>query len=272
MSRSNTIRLIRRIAGALVAGALIGFTGPAIAQEETPPSPTPTLAASAAAIVRPGQNETVQGVVTLMGTAVDPAFQSYVLEVAPDPSPSDFDWPNIQPPVTQQVRNGVVGQWDTTGVPDGRYFVRLVMTVGEGEEQTLITSDQVRVTVANSTATPLPVQATSTLTPIPGTVTPGPSPTPLIEMPPTRTPRPTSTPGGPTSTPAPAPLTAPDSPLRPERLRRAAWRGVDIALAIFALLAVYSIGRAAARGTLRENWRTFKAEIWNPLIEGLKRK
>jgi hypothetical protein len=264
--------MIRRIAGVLTVGALIGFAAQAHAQEETPPPPTPTLATSAAEIVRPAENETVQGVITLVGTAVDPAFQSYVLEIAPDPSARDFDWPNLQSPVTQQVRDGVIGQWDTSGVPDGRYFIRLVMTVGEGADQTLIVSDEVRVTVANSTATPLPLQATSTITAVPGTLTPGPSPTSLIEMPPTRTPRPTSTPGGPTDTPEPAPLSAPDSPLRPERLRQAAWNGVKIALAIFGLLAAYAIGRAAVRGTLRAGWRSFKSDIWNPLIEGLRRK
>lgn len=272
MSPSLTTRTIHRVLGGLLAGLLAGWASPALAQTDEPPSPTPTPS-SAAEISSPAENATLEGIITISGTAIDPAFESYVVEVAPDPSPSDFDWPDVQPPVTQQVRNGPLGQWDTRDVADGRYFLRVVVTVeGPAGETTEIVGDPVRVQVANATPTPLPLQPTATPSPVPGTPTPGPSPTPLIQMPPTRTPRPTATPGGPTNTPEPAPLTAPDSPLRPERLRLAAWRGVQITLGVFALLAVYFIGRAAARGTLRRGWREFKAEVWNPLIEGLRRK
>lgn len=272
MSSSDLKRVLHLTLAGLAAGLLAGWADPARAQTDEPPSPTP-LPTSAAEISSPAENAILEGVITISGTALDPAFESYVVEVAPDPSPSNFDWPDVQPPVTQQVRGGALGQWDTRDVPDGRYFLRVVVTVeGPDGEPSEIVGEAVRVQVANATPTPLPLQPTATPSPVPGTPTPGPSPTPLIQMPPTRTPRPTATPGGPTNTPEPAPLTAPDSPLRPERLRQAAWRGVQITLGVFVLLAIYFIGRAASRGTLRRSWREFKAEVWNPLIEGLRRK
>ncbi|HEC21295.1 MAG TPA: hypothetical protein ENI95_00090 [Chloroflexi bacterium] len=221
-----------------------------------------------AVIASPQYNETISGVVQITGTAIDPAFSFYQLEYALNPPQGEESWFPIQPPVAQQVRDGVLGIWDTTLVVDAEYVLRLRVI---RSDETVI-EDQVRVRVANATATPLPtLPPPPSPTPEPGTPTPGPSPTPLIQQPPTRTPRPTATPGGPTPTPIP-PAADEDSPFRPEALRRAALRGALGALAVFGLLGLYGLFRAARRGQLRVTLWRFRREVINPLINSLSRR
>lgn len=219
---------------------------------------------SLAIITEPQDNDVLTGSALIYGTAAGADFRFYQLEYIPDPAPSDTPWVSIQPPVAQQVNNGVLGLWDTTALADGRYLLRLRVVRGDGSE----IGDEVSVRIVNATATPTPtLRPTATITPTPGTPTPGPSPTPLIWQPPTRTPRPTATPGGPTPTPPP-PET--DSPLRPDRLRQAAWDGVKMALGAFGALGIYSLMRAARRGELRSGWRRLRREVLNPLFNSLR--
>lgn len=218
-----------------------------------------------AVITEPQDDDVLIGTVLIYGTAADTDFRFYMLEYIPDPALSGMDWTPLQPPVAQQVSDGVLALWDTTALPDGHYRLRLRVVRGDGSE----ISDEVHVQIVNATPTPTPtVRPTATLTPTPGTPTPGPSPTPLIWQPPTRTPRPTATPGGPTPTPLPLPEVA--SPLRPDRLRQAALDGVKMALGAFAALGIYSLLRAAWRGELRSGWRRLRREVIRPLINGIR--
>jgi hypothetical protein len=213
-------------------------------------------------ITAPAQNDRVSGVVMIVGTVIDPNFVFYQLEYALEPLAGEPIWMMLQPPVTQQVREGVLGVWDTTLVADGRYLVRLQVARADGTLAQYV----LRVEVANATPTPSPtIPPPPTPTPLPGTPTPGPSPTPLIWQPPTRTPRPTATPGGPTLTPTPFDVN--NSPLDPNRLRGAAWTGVKIALGAFGFLALYSLVRAAVRGQLRVILWRFRREVINPLFD-----
>lgn len=187
-------------------------------------------------ITSPAVGEVVSGVVQISGTAIDSAFAHYELAYALDPPITEESWISIQPPITQQVRDGILGAWDTTPLVDGRYLIRLRIVRNDEESPTV--EEIVRVQVSNATATPLPtLPPAPSATALPDTPTPGPSPTPLIQQPPTRTPRPTPTPGGPTATPEP--LNLEDSPFRPDRLRHAAVRGGLIALGMFCLLGIY---------------------------------
>jgi hypothetical protein len=146
----------------------------------------------------------------------------------------------------------VLGAWDTTLLADGPYLLRLeVVRQDETTQSTLI-----QVMVINATPTPLP---TLPPTPTPTTTpTAGPTPTPLIHQPPTRTPRPTMTPGGPTPTPRPSRRS---SPFDSAQLRSAACNGVYITLAAFALLGLYVGLRKAARGRVRIWWYRFWQRI-----------
>jgi hypothetical protein len=261
----NALPVILGLIAALLASVQTALAGPV--QQDDDETPTPESGESRILISSPQPGDSLSGWVTIIGTAVDPDFRSYTLEYAPDPTPSDVPWTEIQPPVEQQVRDGTLGAWDTTSLEDGYYILRLVIERNDGES----TDYEIHILVSNATATPLPtLPPTPTATSIPGTATPGPSPTPLIWQPPTRTPRPTATPGGPTSTPQP--LLQQDSPLSPNRLRQAAIRGIYIALIAFGMLAFYSMLRLAVRGELRERWWTFRKELINPLIDALSRK
>lgn len=215
---------------------------------------------SEVAITSPVEGETLRGVVAITGTTADPQFNFYELEFAADPPSEANPWTALQPPVAQQVRDGILGVWDTTTVADGRYHIRLRVTRLDNS----VVEVSVGVVVVNATATPLPTPLpTFTATPPPGTPTPGPSPTPLIIQPPTRTPRPTATPGGPTATPQPFDPEA--SPFQPARLRRAAWTGVWLTIMVFTALGGYAGWRAYRRGELR-NWRKqLNTELIEPL-------
>ncbi len=215
-------------------------------------------------IDQPASREVVSGVVTITGTATGPGFRQYRLEVAPDPSLAD-DWQPVQGAVGQQVQDGILGQWDTTGVADGAYILRLVVIYENGAQAA---DYEVRLSVVNATATALPAPTTATPTAEPGTPTPGPSPTPLIEQPPTRTPRPGA--AGRADPPETGPR-APESPLARPRLVRAAWRGVLWALLAFALIATYTAARLAARGELGERVQGFRREIVTPVLNALRR-
>jgi hypothetical protein len=216
-------------------------------------------------IISPAENQVISGAIQIVGTAIDSAFSHYELDYAAEPIVDD-EWTAVQPAIGQQVRESILGAWDTTQVEDGVYRIRLRVVRQDGST----VDDHVRVQVVNATATPLPTPLpTFTPTPPPGTATPGPSPTPLIWQPPTRTPRPTETPGGPTLTPTRVSLE--DSPFHPSRLRQAASTGVMVTLGVFGLLAFYALTKAALRGQLRSWWWRFKREVINPMMDSRRR-
>lgn len=247
MQRLLTLITLR--AAALAALASLLASVPAV--QAAPGSTASAQTGSRVEIASPSANTVVRGVVQITGTAIDPNFRHYELDWAPDPPVND-SWTPVQPPVAQQVQNGILGVWDTTTVPDGLYLIRLRLV--RHDELTL--ELQVRVQVSNATPTPRPSSTPlPTPTPRPGTPTPGPSPTPLIWQPPTRTPRPTAGPGTPTVTPVGADSEL--SPFNPARLRSAACSGAWLTLLAFVALGVYGSLRGAARGPLRVWWWRF---------------
>lgn len=136
-----------------------------------------------AKISAPANGSSLFGVVTISGTASSPTLQAYRLEYL-SLAGANAQWQAIGKPVSQQVVNSVLGQWDTRGLPDGAYQLRLRVTLRDGT----VLEDYVRdVKVNNQQPTPLPTippPPTATLLP-----TAGPSPSPLIQQPPTTTPR-----------------------------------------------------------------------------------
>jgi hypothetical protein len=266
MKHFNRVVTVLVVLAAAAAGLAVTHTAGAAGAWQSTPTPEPTPVDSRAVITDPGAGKNLSGVAAITGSAFAPDFDSYLLEYAPDPLPTDVEWLSVQPSIEQQVIRGVLGAWDTAEIADGRYILRL--TLNRTASDPIVY--EVRVQVSNATPTPAP-----TLTPQPTdtprvTVGPGqPTPTPLIQQPPTRTPRPTVTPGGPTATPAP--LVAGDSPLRPDRLVDAARRGVWIALIIFGVLGMYGLIRAAVRGTLRDGLLEVQHDVIHPLIDELRR-
>jgi hypothetical protein len=113
---------------------------------ETPvPAPTPTLPALPtllAEIQAPLDGDILAGLAPITGAAVGPSFASYSLEVL-----IDGIWAPISPdtPAVFTPTSGVLGQWDTTILPNGAYTLRLLVNGTGGE----VSIDSIAVTIAN---------------------------------------------------------------------------------------------------------------------------
>jgi len=162
-------------------------------------------------IREPVEGEIVSGNVTVIGSADTPAFVSYELQYGVSHDPGAFSAP-FWGPVSGPVIDGVLGEWDTTGLAEGPYTLRLVVRDQAGVEQ----EARIRLFIVPPTPTALPVEPTPTWTieaPTavqPPTVAP---PTATSELP-TSVPtvvEPTSAPP-PTDTPLPSPTVAPEEP------------------------------------------------------------
>jgi membrane peptidoglycan carboxypeptidase len=115
-------------------------------------------------IVSPTDNQTVLGVVQVQGSAssAPQTFSRYQLEVAPFGTDT---FTIVYGPSTTAQPSGVLGTWDTTGLTNGNYVLRLAMFAQNGG----FAFRTVAVTVNNPvpTATPIPTPLPlPTLTPI----------------------------------------------------------------------------------------------------------
>lgn len=184
------------LSGRALAALAILFTGAlaynAAVVEAAPPRIDCPRSDVEVRITNPKPNDTVSRAVQIEGSAKVPDFQSYQLAV----SPAGRDaYAPVGSEVRQPVVNGQLGVWDSAGVPEGGYSIRL--RVFDNARQ--YCEAFVSVTVNNKAATPTPFPTDEPPdTPIP----PGaPTSVPQIVLPgetpaPTRTPRATATPGG----------------------------------------------------------------------------
>ncbi len=188
-SVSCTLLALIAVIGLLAAAAPAWAAGPA----------SPLLQDSAAVITSPQSGQSVRGSVQITGSALHPAFQRYELYFTVEPGEN---WVFIGEARTNPVSNGVLGTWETGGLPDGNYSLRLRVVRQDGNYDEGFARN---IVVANTTPpTPTPtdtpafdVQATLP-PPIDSVVTPTPAATPtpaVIEQPdiPTPTPRPSPT-------------------------------------------------------------------------------
>ncbi len=136
-----------------------------------------------AKIAAPATGSTLFGVVQIVGTASSPTLQSYRLEYL-SLIEANAQWQPIGKPVSQQVVNNVLGQWDTTALPEGGYQLRLRLTLRNGDVLEDYARD-LKVSNRQPTALPtIPPPPTATFLP-----TAGPSPSPRIQQPPSATAR-----------------------------------------------------------------------------------
>lgn len=120
------------------------------------------------AITSPRENDQMGKIVAITGKADSPGFIAYRLEFAQNPP---LAWTLISRSETRQPGGGL-GLWNTTGLPDGTYTLRLVLEDKDrGELSTFVT---VRIGNAPGGAR--------------GTPTPRASATPIFRLPPTPTP------------------------------------------------------------------------------------
>ena len=104
-------------------------------QEPAPPAIVPvTCSDSRLAISSPGINQTVSGVVPITGRATHEQFSFYKLEVAPGASASQgFTWFDGSDRSGDggarggPVENGTLGHFNSAGVADGAYTIRLTV-------------------------------------------------------------------------------------------------------------------------------------------------
>jgi hypothetical protein len=103
---------------------------PVVVVEEPTPTPQPVVQSPAcpdgrSVISLPGVNQVVSGLVPIIGSATHEQFSFYKLEFAPGAGAGDgfvyFDG------TSAQVSGGVLGNFNSTGVPNGTYTIRLVV-------------------------------------------------------------------------------------------------------------------------------------------------
>jgi hypothetical protein len=193
-----------------------------------------------AAIASPLDGAIVSGIAPVSGTATHPQFQHYELAFAFSPNPTET-WFSIQEPATTQVVNDLLGRWDTTGIADGVYDLRLRVFWSERD---FIETVVHNVRVQNATPTAPPV---STETPSPSATASRPAPitpTPAVAAitPTALAVSPTPAPGAPS-----VPGVSLPSDLTGAGVRTAFWQGVRLTLVCFALLGAYVAVKAALR-------------------------
>lgn len=108
-----------------------------------------------AEIRQPSAGQSVSGVVSIVGTASHPAFESYELAFGFDPDPTQT-WFAIGEALDTPVIDGRLAIWDTSGISDGSYRIRLLVHLqGQGPLEAIVGGIQVR----NYTPTEVPVAA-----------------------------------------------------------------------------------------------------------------
>lgn len=127
-------------------------------------------------ITSPRADAEVRGSVDIIGSAQLPDFDFYKLQYASSATPGAWiDMGDVQ---HQQKTDERLGTWHTTSLPDGAYFLRLVVVRTDGNYRE---SDAVRVNVANAEPAPTPTPEESP-TPTPTIVIPTPT-TAIVEQP-----------------------------------------------------------------------------------------
>jgi len=157
-------------------------------------------------IGQPITDETVSGVVTIYGSATAANFANYELRYGISHEPGAFSEP-FSGPSSAPVINGVLGQWDTTGLGEGPHTLLLLVrdTTGNQFER------RIRLYVGPSAPTETPFE-TPTVTPEAPTATETPV-VPVDTPVPVDTETPTPDPALFTPIPADTPTTAPVVPV-----------------------------------------------------------
>lgn len=102
------------------------------------------------------------GSVQVLGSATHPNFLQYQVEFGPDPNPGNL-WYLVTSPVTQPVSNGLLGIWNTLGLSDATYQLRLRVFLRDGTTQQTVVGG---IRVQNTAATPVPTQTSTIPRPI----------------------------------------------------------------------------------------------------------
>jgi hypothetical protein len=102
-----------------------------------------------ATILLPRANQNISGVVQILGRAVSPDFERYRLEYGQGRNPSKWTTIVTNP---NPVETGTIGAWNTEGLPDGEYTLRLV--VEDDRRQDAVASVVVQIGTGSPNPTP----------------------------------------------------------------------------------------------------------------------
>ncbi len=120
-----------------------------------PLGPLETCAESASyariSITQPAPGSAVSGVVPVAGTVQMPNFERYEVQYGPGEAPSDWHW--LSGPHRAQVQDGLLTEWDVTGLAPGPYTLRITAF---DQAQNRVEA-QVQVFVAAPPGTPIPL-------------------------------------------------------------------------------------------------------------------
>lgn len=133
-----------------------------------------------AEILEPHGGQAIQGVFTIRGSASHPSFLKYQLAFALVDDPTNT-WFLLGEEQTNPVVDGGIGLWDTTGISDGNYRLRLEVFL-DNDQSLVTTVEGVRIRNHSPIETPTsaPAAARVTATPVPPTRTPRPTPLPPL--------------------------------------------------------------------------------------------
>jgi hypothetical protein len=159
----------------IISGALILFFGSLL-----PYKNGSAQAPGYADISSPADGQAVQGLITVEGSASHPFFEAYDLAFAYRNDPTQT-WFLITDPVTQPVSNGPLALWDTSGLTDGNYRLRLRVFLNNGNILPVIIENvRVRNYSAVETSPSDSALVLATSTPVLPTPTPRPTPLPAL--------------------------------------------------------------------------------------------
>lgn len=232
---------------------LVGLTQPVTAQDPR----EETLAEIAA----PLGGAQVSGQVSILGSASHPSlFVGYELEYDNMGDPSTI-WLPIGQRVTQQVTNGTLGIWDTVAlrVPDGQFQLRLrVFLSGDLEPVEYIVQN---IQVTNTAPTQLPTVDANSAPPTELPSPDGAESTPLIQQPPTSTPRPTLESLVNVNVESGSESGSSTISVDVDRFQNAFCNGALISLGLFMVLGAYMWVRNRMKPTARRFWWQIRNEF-----------
>lgn len=190
---------VGRVMSWLLLISLLAYAGTAWAAGPSRPVAQDT----AAVITSPQSLSSVRGTVSVTGSALHPQFQRYELYYTAEPGEN---WVFIGEAKTTPVANGLLGTWETGGLPDGNYSLRLRVVRQDGNYDEGFARN---ITVANRTPpTPVPSDTPAELPTLPPAIEGVFTPTPDVEA--TSTPIAVDQPEIPTPTPRPSPTATPE--------------------------------------------------------------
>lgn len=182
-----------------------------------------------AQIISPKAGSGLSGEVVIIGSAAHPTFVRYELAFAYDPDPTDTwftFWQGAAP-----VAEGELGRWDTSGISDGAYALRLRVYFSERNFiETIVRG--LRLDNAPSVATPTATPTTLPEAAASPTPTPTITPTAILLL--TAAPMLSAGAGG--SGESNELLSALGDPLQ---IEAAFWTGARLSLTIFGILGLY---------------------------------